>query len=66
MITALSSANNAVEFWDRIPKALDVVREYRRRLLDGEVPVWDLIVTKHLSRAPQKYRQRLKKRFSPP
>jgi DNA polymerase elongation subunit (family B) len=42
---------------EKIPEALTVVKEYRRRLLDGEVPVWDLIVTKHLSKHPSKYKQ---------
>src|SRR4030065_1363257 len=26
-------------------------------MLNGEVPVWDLIVTKHLSKNPEKYKQ---------
>jgi hypothetical protein len=50
MIAALSSARNVREFYALIPTALDVVKEYRRRLLEGEVPVWDLIVTKRMSK----------------
>jgi DNA polymerase elongation subunit (family B) len=34
-----------------------VVKTYRRKLLDGEVPIWDLIVTKHLSKNPKRYKQ---------
>ena len=59
MINVLASADNSKEFYGKIPGALKVVKEYRRRLLDGEVSVWDLIVTKHLSKHPQKYKQRV-------
>ena len=44
---------------EKIPEVLKVVKEYRQRLLSGEVPVWDLIVTKHLSKHPSKYKQRV-------
>jgi len=58
MIKMLSIATNSRELVERqIPEALKVVKEYRRRLLDGEVPVWDLIMTKHLSKQPCMYRQ---------
>jgi len=57
MIKVLALANNSREFMQKIPDALKVVKEYRRRLLDGEVPVWDLVVTKHLSKQPGKYKQ---------
>ena len=59
MIHALAEADNAQEFCLRIPHALQVVKEYRRRLLDGGVPIWDLIVTKHLSKKPEKYKQQV-------
>jgi DNA polymerase elongation subunit (family B) len=57
MINILASANNAKEFYAMIPEALKVVKDYRLKLLNGEVPVWDLIVTKHLSKKPKKYKQ---------
>jgi DNA polymerase elongation subunit (family B) len=57
MINVLATAGNSREFMQKIPDAIKVVKEYRRRLLDGEVPVWDLIVTKHLSKQPGKYKQ---------
>jgi DNA polymerase-2 len=57
MIQLLSAAGNSQEFMRKIPAALNVVKEYRRRLLDGKVPVIDLIVTKHMSRATSKYKQ---------
>ena len=57
MIRVLSTAGNSEEFMQKIPDALRVVKDYRQRLLDGEVPVWDLIVTKHMSKQPGKYKQ---------
>jgi DNA polymerase elongation subunit (family B) len=59
MINVFAAANNAQEFLLKIPDALKVVKNYRQKLLNGEVPVWDLIVTKHLSKQPGKYRQRV-------
>jgi DNA polymerase elongation subunit (family B) len=57
MINVLASANNSVEFTQKIPDALQVVKAYRQKLIDGKIPVWDLIVTKHLSKDPKNYRQ---------
>jgi DNA polymerase elongation subunit (family B) len=59
MIKELASANNSREFIGKIPAALKVVEEYRRRLLAGEISIWDLIVTKHLSKHPRDYKQRI-------
>jgi len=59
MIKVLSSADNSREFYEKIPDALKVVKDYRQKLLKGEVSFWDLIVTKHLSKHPKKYRQRV-------
>lgn len=57
MIRVLAAAGNAPEFTKKLPDAFKVVKTYRQRLLDGEVPVWDLTVTKHLSKQPGKYKQ---------
>jgi DNA polymerase elongation subunit (family B) len=57
MINVLASANNSVELHQKIPDALEVLKAYRQRLLNGEVPVSDLIVTKHLSKQPKNYKQ---------
>ena len=57
MINTLSSANNTTELRQKIPAALDIVKKYRQKLIDGEVPIWDLIVTKHLSKNPKRYKQ---------
>ncbi len=59
MIKALSKANNTTELSGKIPDALNVVKKYSQKLLDGDVPVWDLIITKHLSRKPERYRQQV-------
>ncbi len=57
VLEILAEAGNSREFVKRIPEALKVIREYRKKLLDGEIPIWDLIITKHLSKHPKDYRQ---------
>ena len=57
MINALSTADNTAELRQKIPSALDVVRKYRKKLLDGEVPIGDLIISKRMSSAPERYHQ---------
>jgi DNA polymerase elongation subunit (family B) len=57
MIKTLATANNTTELRKKIPEALDIVKEYRRKLLNVEVPIWDLIVTKHMSKHPKRYKQ---------
>src|SRR3990170_3049066 len=59
MIKVLSTADNSKQFFQKIPEALKVVKEYRRRLLEDKVPISDLIVTKRLSKNPEKYKQRV-------
>ncbi len=57
MINILATANNTVELRMKIPSALDVVRRYRQKLLDGEVPINDLIISKSMSKNPEQYHQ---------
>jgi DNA polymerase-2 len=57
MIKALSLANNAEEFEQKIPEALNVVKMYRQKLINGEVAGGDLIMTRHLSKNPKHYKQ---------
>jgi DNA polymerase, archaea type len=57
MIKALAPATSIREFYTKIPDALAVVKEYRRRLLCGEVPIWDLIVKKRMSKQRHEYHQ---------
>ena len=59
MIEVLASAKDSHEFMEKIPEALKVVSKYKRRLLNGEIPIWDLIVTKHLSKDIERYKQRV-------
>jgi DNA polymerase elongation subunit (family B) len=57
MINVLAKANNTAELRQRIPDTLEIVKAYRRKLLDGEVELWDLVVTKHMSKNPERYKQ---------
>ncbi len=57
MVNTLAIANNEEEFGQKIPETLNVVKAYRKRLIAGEVPACDLIMTRHLSKDPQQYRQ---------
>ncbi len=59
MIRALATACDSKTFIEKIPEALKVVKDYRRKLIDGEVPVWDLIVTKRLSKNLEDYTQKV-------
>jgi DNA polymerase-2 len=59
MINILSKANNTAELYRQIPEAIKVLRLYRQRLLDGEVPLSDLMVSKHMSKEPGRYRQQV-------
>jgi DNA polymerase elongation subunit (family B) len=59
MIEILASANNSKEFLAKIPDALKIVKNYRHKLLNGEIPIWNLIITKHLSKNPKRYKQKV-------
>ena len=56
MLQVLSEAKNSKQFLEKIPSALKVLRDYREKLLAGEVSIWDLIITKHLSKDPKRYK----------
>ncbi|HSV49613.1 MAG TPA: DNA polymerase domain-containing protein, partial [Candidatus Acidoferrales bacterium] len=59
MIDALAKADNTPQLYQQIPEALKVLRTYRQHLLQGEIPLADLVVTKHMSRQPRQYRQQV-------
>lgn len=59
MINVLAKANNSTELYNQIPEALQVMQTYRQRLLDGEVPLADLVITKHMSKQPNHYKQQV-------
>jgi len=64
MIQALSSADNSQEFLKKIPEALKVVKTYKQKLLNHEIPVWDLIITKRLSKETHEYSQNISQRIA--
>jgi DNA polymerase elongation subunit (family B) len=55
MIKVLANGRNVKEFMDKIPEALNVLREYVIRLVDGNVAAQDLLIAKRLSLHPSKY-----------
>jgi len=57
MINTLAQANNTTELRQRIPEALRIVASYREKLLSGNVDLWDLIITKSMSKSPERYKQ---------
>jgi DNA polymerase elongation subunit (family B) len=59
MINVLTSANDAKQFMEKIPEVWEIVKTYRQKLLNCEVPISDLIVTKHLSKNPREYTQKV-------
>jgi len=59
MIRILSTASNSREFIQKIPAALNVVKEYRRKIIEGEVATWDLIIIKRLSKELGEYTQKV-------
>ena len=59
MINVLATANNSEQFMGKLPEVWRIVKIYRQKLLNGEVPIEDLIVTKHLSKHPSDYLQKV-------
>ena len=59
MINTLAKANNTTELRQKIPAALEIVRTYRKKLLNNKVDPWDLIITKHMSKHPKHYKQHI-------
>lgn len=55
MIRLLSSANDYNDFIRRIPDALWVLRREAEKLMEGKVNVYDLLVSKRLSKHPREY-----------
>jgi DNA polymerase elongation subunit (family B) len=64
MLQALSSAENSQEFIKKIPDALKVVKTYKKKLLDHEIPVWDLVITKCLSKQTHEYSHNISQRIA--
>ena len=48
-----------MQFMERIPEIWKIVKTYRQKLLNGDISIGDLIVTKHLSKNPNEYVQKV-------
>jgi len=59
MIRVLAEAENAEEFYARLPSAYKVVERYIHLLRSGAVSPEDLAIRKHLSQDPDEYRHRV-------
>ncbi|NLF88359.1 hypothetical protein GX563_05990 [Candidatus Bathyarchaeota archaeon] len=59
MINTLAEAANTAELYRQTPEAIKVLRTYRQLLLDGDVPLSDLMISKHMSKEPRRYRQQV-------
>jgi DNA polymerase elongation subunit (family B) len=55
MINVLAKASNYGEFLERIPRALDVLKEYAQKLASKSVDVKELLIAKRLSKRPSDY-----------
>jgi DNA polymerase-2 len=55
MIKAVSNASNREQFIRAIPKAQQVLRDYVRRVHEGDVDPGDLVICRNLSRSPLEY-----------
>ena len=56
VLRCLSEVRTLAELPGQIPQALEIVRTYRRYLLDGHATIEELAITKSLSKEPQAYR----------
>jgi DNA polymerase-2 len=51
----LAKARNSEEFIRRIPEALSILREYANRIINHEVDLYDLVISKQISKDPDQY-----------
>ncbi len=57
MLVKLAEARTASEFYLKIPEAIGVLREYKRKVFDNECELSDLVFKTHVSRGLDDYRQ---------
>ena len=57
MLSCFCRADDAEGFYRMIPDALDILREYSKRVLAGDCRIEDMILTARISRSLQDYRQ---------
>ena len=55
MIKKLAEARNIESFKDRIPETLQILRDHVAKLVQGDVDVRELLITKRLSKSPSGY-----------
>ena len=55
IIEGLAKARNTEEFFQQIPYAFQVLRKHAETVLNGEVDLNDLVVSKQLSKDPEQY-----------
>jgi DNA polymerase elongation subunit (family B) len=64
IIKTLANSDDSKDFIKMIPDALEVVKKYRKKLLDGNVPIWDLVISKRLSKALGDYTQNVSQKVA--
>ncbi len=57
MLSKLAEAKSASEFYQKIPEAIGVLREYTQKVMDNECTLSDLIFETRVSRGCDDYRQ---------
>ncbi len=57
MLGKLAEAKTASEFYLKIPEAIEVLREYTRKVLDNKCELSDMVFKTHVSRGCDDYRQ---------
>jgi DNA polymerase elongation subunit (family B) len=57
MLSCLAKADDAAGFFRAIPEALKILREYSRKVFEGECKIEDMIFTARISQSLQDYRQ---------
>ncbi len=57
MLKELTKANNKKEFYRQIPKAIEVLRDYARKVKNGECDLEELVFTSTISKKIEEYEQ---------
>jgi DNA polymerase elongation subunit (family B) len=56
MVNVLGRASDFKSFMERVPEALNVLRQYVYKLLGGKIDIVDLLLSKRVSKHPMDYR----------
>jgi len=57
MIEVLNQAQDLKEYEAQIPEVVKILAEYRRRLVEGQVNLRELVITRTLSQDPREYKK---------